>query len=535
MAKYIKLITYNFLLLLSFTSCQKEEIPQAKGAGSVTFTVEPEEVSRNTQSGTFEKGDAIGVFAIEPKTGVYWGTNNRYIFDGNKFVAATEGDDIIVTQGTDFDFYVYYPYQAGQTDITNITHSAGHQQNLSGWLQADFMTATYTDAIQNYTVPLHFKHRLSTVEVRVERNDGVTGAMIENVEYASRFNLLTGTVTTDNSRKTLSMYLYNKSGTTTYFRATIPAQTLTTASNYIQLTGSSDVRLATASNITTEAGKVQKYNIDYKKEITIQEYSAGGKCTGAGLYNIGDNCTVTSTVNPGYEFVGWFEDDRNVSNSTSYTFSVSDDRNLVPKYRNYSAWSVSLTASPSQIASTGGTATLSTSAIRDVLVNGVKQNTESGTPTLSGGGNGFSLSGTTVTVGENTSSSSRSCTFTATIDGASAQTTVTQAGASVKEEYFFNLTSGNTLNSVESDGGSIGYTVESYKIRTVNGKESRVDVEYSASSDSNWITAGKTSATVAENPNTTMRNGTITLRQAESGKTITLTVRQQKKVIIDIG
>ena len=33
--------------------------------------------TRATQEGTFEKGNSIGVFAIEPKTGVYWATNNK--------------------------------------------------------------------------------------------------------------------------------------------------------------------------------------------------------------------------------------------------------------------------------------------------------------------------------------------------------------------------------------------------------------------------------------------------------------------------
>lgn len=138
------------------------------------------------------KGNSIGVFAIEPKTGVYWATNNKYTYDGRAFKPATEEDNIIVTVGTDLDFYVYYPFKEGQTDITAISHSIGDQQEKSGWLSADFLTASYTDVIQDYTIPLHFEHRLSTVEVRVEGSDRVDGARMENVKYGSRFNLLTG-------------------------------------------------------------------------------------------------------------------------------------------------------------------------------------------------------------------------------------------------------------------------------------------------------------------------------------------------------
>ena len=152
------------MLLLSFSSCRDDAAEkEAAGSGLVTFTaVTGDAETRNTQESSFEAGDAIGVFAIEPKTGVYWAVNNEYIYDGNTFKPATEADNIIVTVGTDFDFYIYYPFKEGQTDITAISHSAGDQDEKSGWLSADFMTATYMEPVLNYTIPLNFRHRLST-------------------------------------------------------------------------------------------------------------------------------------------------------------------------------------------------------------------------------------------------------------------------------------------------------------------------------------------------------------------------------------
>lgn len=130
------------------------------GSGIVTFTaMTGQGETRSSQEGSFETGDAIGVFAIEPKTGVYWAVNNKYTYDGQKFKPEAEADNIIVTVGTDFDFYVYYPFKTGQTDITGISHTAGNQNEKAGWISADFMTATYTDPIRDYTVPLNFKHR----------------------------------------------------------------------------------------------------------------------------------------------------------------------------------------------------------------------------------------------------------------------------------------------------------------------------------------------------------------------------------------
>ena len=103
MVKSITTIICGFLVLLSVSSCRKEQEEPCPENGRVTFTVAQ---TRATQEGTFEKGNSIGVFAIEPKTGVYWATNNKYTYDGRAFKPATEEDNIIVTVGTDLDFYV---------------------------------------------------------------------------------------------------------------------------------------------------------------------------------------------------------------------------------------------------------------------------------------------------------------------------------------------------------------------------------------------------------------------------------------------
>lgn len=202
MARTITMIVCS-LLALSLAGCREEAFPGKSPSrdGLVTFTAAAGTDTRSTQEGSFEKGDAIGVFAIEPKTGVYFATNSRYTYDGGRFRPATEADNIMVTAGTDFDFYVYYPFKTGQTDLTAISHTVGDQDEKTGWLAADFMTATHTDPVLDYTVPLHFRHRLSTVELRIEGNDGVREATLENVKRMNRFNLLTGGVTTDESRE----------------------------------------------------------------------------------------------------------------------------------------------------------------------------------------------------------------------------------------------------------------------------------------------------------------------------------------------
>ena len=106
-------------------------------------------------------------------------------------------------------------------------------------------------------------------------------------------------------------------------------------------------------------------------------------------------------------------------------------------YSSWGAWSISLSANVTTIAAAGGNATLSTSATRSRTWqwNGTGTTyTEnaSGSPTLSKVNGVASLSGSTVSYGNNTSTSSRSSVFRATIDSITKDITISQsAGAKV--------------------------------------------------------------------------------------------------------
>lgn len=104
-------------------------------------------------------------------------------------------------------------------------------------------------------------------------------------------------------------------------------------------------------------------------------------------------------------------------------------------YGSWGAWSVSISASPTNIAAAGGSSTITCSAVRSrqYTWNGVGQNfpeTENGSPTLSKSGDG-TLSGTTsgskLTYGNRTTTTSRNTTVTATYSGVSKSINITQS------------------------------------------------------------------------------------------------------------
>lgn len=107
-------------------------------------------------------------------------------------------------------------------------------------------------------------------------------------------------------------------------------------------------------------------------------------------------------------------------------------------YGSWSGWSVNISASPTNIAAAGGSSTIACSAVRSrqYTWNGVGQNfpeTENGSPTLSKSGDG-TLNGTTsgskLTYGNRTATTSRSTTVTATYNGVSKSVNVTQSAGS---------------------------------------------------------------------------------------------------------
>ena len=58
----------------------------------------------------------------------------------------------------------------------------------------------------------------------------------------------------------------------------------------------------------------------------------GSSVSGGGTYQSGSTCTLTATVNTGYNFTNWTENGTEVSTNASYTFTVTGNRDLVANY-----------------------------------------------------------------------------------------------------------------------------------------------------------------------------------------------------------
>ena len=190
-----------------------------------------------------------------------------------------------------------------------------------------------------------------------------------------------------------------------------------------------------SSNITTSASRTRTWTWNGVN-------GSGGTETGTGTPTLSKISGAGSFTSNKVTY------DNNTSTSARSTViratidSVTKDTTVTQNagsktYGSWGAWSISLSANVTTIAAAGGNATLSTSATRSRTWqwNGTGTTyTEnaSGAPTLSKVNGAAFLSGSTVNYGNNTSTSSRSSVFRATIDSNTKDITINQsAGAKI--------------------------------------------------------------------------------------------------------
>ena len=80
---------------------------------------------------------------------------------------------------------------------------------------------------------------------------------------------------------------------------------------------------------------------------------AGGTVNGAGYYTHGQNVTLSTTANTGYNFVNWTENGTAVSTNATYSFTATDNRTLVANFEAIS-YTITANANPTEGGSVSG-------------------------------------------------------------------------------------------------------------------------------------------------------------------------------------
>lgn len=199
-------------------------------------------------------------------------------------------------------------------------------------------------------------------------------------------------------------------------------------------------------------------------------------------------------------------------------------------------WVVSISANPSTFTEQGGTSQISASARapRTNTWSSGATNAASdatGTPTLSipTEVTGFSLSGTTLTVAENTTANQRSVVVRATMDTVYKEVTVTQSAYLV--EWRYTLTTSTPTLNFDALGTTQSGTISSYREKYINGSlvegsHEGVNIQVRSTSAEIQSATAAVTITMKENTTTQARTGTVVYGQVGSGKTVTITCSQ---------
>lgn len=199
-------------------------------------------------------------------------------------------------------------------------------------------------------------------------------------------------------------------------------------------------------------------------------------------------------------------------------------------------WVVSISANPSTFTDQGGTSQISASARASRTNHWSSGATNAasdatGTPTLSipTAVTGFSLSGTTLTVAENTTANQRSVVVRATMDTVYKEVMVTQSAYLV--EWRYTLTTSTPTLNFNALGTIKSGTISSYREKYINGslvEGSLEGINIRVKSTSAEIQSATAAVAIImrENTTTQARTGTVVYEQVGSGKTITITCNQ---------
>lgn len=231
--------------------------------------------------------------------------------------------------------------------------------------------------------------------------------------------------------------------------------------------------------------------------------------------------TVSASANEGTSNrTGTVTITQNESNKTA-TISLSQSGDTIS---SYGEWTISVSANPTSVSSSGGTSTITASAKRTVYWASGDVTEETGNPTLSTnlGSLSSASSPSTLTLGENTSTSSRTATIKATHGGKSTTCTVTQAGAEPTIEYVFTISPWQVNVGASGGTGDIGFT--SYKL--VNGNQISLGYSIDSSTLPSWATYSNGRFTISSNSSTSSRSANVYFTQSESGKRDYATISQ---------
>ena len=187
----------------------------------------------------------------------------------------------------------------------------------------------------------------------VSTNTSYSFTVTEDATYVANFILVTHEITTAANPTAGG----NVTGAGTYSHGSTCTLTATANAGYTFTNWTKDGALVSSSatynfTVTEDAHYVANFSLNMYMITVSADPTAGGSVSGGGAYLYGENCTVYAMPNAGYTFTNWTKNGTVVSTDANYSFSVSQDANLVAHF-SLDHYTIAVSADPDE----GGNAT----------------------------------------------------------------------------------------------------------------------------------------------------------------------------------
>ena len=192
---------------------------------------------------------------------------------------------------------------------------------------------------------------------QVSTNSSYSFTVTEEANYVAHFQLQSFTINAssdpNNSGTISGSGTYNYGQTCTLTATPNPGYTfLRWTKNGTQVSSNE----AYSFTVTEAASFVAHFQLNNYVINVSANPSNGGTVSGGGAFHYGDNCTVTATTSPGFNFINWTENGNPVSNQPTYTFTITSDRSLVANFttQNYIITAIANPSESGTVSGSGG-------------------------------------------------------------------------------------------------------------------------------------------------------------------------------------
>lgn len=268
------------LLAALLGSCSQnamdDSIPEAKGKkiDLITQIVPTTRTSTIGMKTVFTEGDQIGVFGLAREdASTILNSNLKYQLNNNNW--GTETPIILPIDGSNVDFYAYYPYMDSENASTTFDFSVDRDQATNGYNTSDLLLAknesiVTSEANESTAIELSFAHAFALVEVDVTLPEGVTPEKVALTAYpTATVDLVAQTATVNTEAEEIVDEAPVKVGQVEIslakaggkFRCVVPVQTI--KGKCIRITGSNSAPYWYTADaaVTLEANKLNTFTV----------------------------------------------------------------------------------------------------------------------------------------------------------------------------------------------------------------------------------------------------------------------------------